>query len=127
MRWSPFEHFGLKVLSLGLALVLWMMVSGEETVDRGLRVPLEMKQFPAELHVKGDLPSTVDVRVRGTSGLLSRLGPGDVVAVLNLGGAHEGRQEFQLTRDRVRVPFGVEVIEVTPETIAMDFEHARAR
>src|SRR5207302_56403 len=40
----PFGHLGLKLLSFGLALLLWMVVSGEETVERGLRVPLELQQ-----------------------------------------------------------------------------------
>ena len=34
----PFRHFGLKVLSLGLAVLLWTVIAGEETVERGLRV-----------------------------------------------------------------------------------------
>jgi len=123
----PFQHLGLKALSLALAVILWMMVAGEETVDRGLRVPLEMQQFPAGLQIRGETPSTVDVRVRGTSGLLSRLAPGDVVAVLDVGDAKAGRRQFQLTPDRVRVPFGVEVVQVTPETVAMDFERSDAK
>ena len=61
-----------------------MVVSGEETVERGLRVPLELQQFPAGLELLGDVPATVDVRVRGASGTLSRVGAGDVVAVLDL-------------------------------------------
>ena len=64
----PFRHFGLKVLSLGLALLLWMVVSGEETVERGLRIPLELQQIPNGLEVLGDVPATIDVRVRGASG-----------------------------------------------------------
>jgi hypothetical protein len=42
-----FSHLGLKLLSLVMALLLWMVVSGEETVERGLRVPLELQQVPA--------------------------------------------------------------------------------
>jgi hypothetical protein len=126
MMW-PFRHLGLKVLALALALILWMLVSGEETVDRGLRVPLEMQQFPPGLQLKGELPSTLDVRVRGASGVLGRLAPGDVVAVLDVGDAREGRQLFQLTPARVRVPFGVEVMQVTPDTIAMVFEQSSAK
>ena len=45
-----------------------MVVSGEETVERGLRVPLELQQFPAGLELQGEVPTTVDVRVRGASG-----------------------------------------------------------
>src|SRR3989441_8031593 len=98
----PFRHFGLKLLSLGLALLLWIVVSGEETVERGLRVPLELQQFPAGLEIQqGELPLTVDVRLRGASGVLSRMSPGDVVAVLDLRGARPGRRIYQLNAGQV--------------------------
>jgi hypothetical protein len=45
----PFRHLGLKALSLGLAVLLWMVVAGEEPVERGLRVPLEFQQVPSGL------------------------------------------------------------------------------
>src|SRR2546425_10510861 len=101
----PFRHFGLKLLSVGLALSLWMIVSGEETVERGLRVPLELQQFPAGLELQGEAPSNVDIRVRGSSGALARLSPGDIVAVLDLRGARTGGRLFHLTADQVRAPF----------------------
>ena len=123
----PFRHFGLKVLSVALALLLWMVVSGEETVERGLRVPLELQQVPAGLELLGDVPATVDVRVRGGSGALSRVGTGDVVAVVDLRAARAGRRLFPLGTDQVRVPFGVEVVQVTPSTIAMAFEASATR
>jgi YbbR domain-containing protein len=123
----PFRHFGLKVLSLVLALLLWMVVSGEETVERGLRVPLELLQVPAELELTGEIPATVDVRVRGASGTLSRVSTGDVVAVLDLRSARSGRRLFPLTPDQVRVPFGVEVVQVQPSALAVAFESSASR
>jgi YbbR domain-containing protein len=123
----PFRHFGLKVLSLGLALLLWMVVSGEETVERGLRIPLELQQIPNDLEVLGDVPATIDVRVRGASGALSRVGPGDVVAVLDLRTARPGRRLFPLTPDQVRVPFGVEVVQLLPASVALAFEGSATR
>ncbi len=36
----PFRHLGLKALSLGIAVLLWMVIAGDQTVERGLRVPL---------------------------------------------------------------------------------------
>src|SRR5947208_8988014 len=118
----PFRHFGLKLFSFGLAVSLWMVVAGEETVERGLRVPLELQQMPGGIEVLGDIPTTVDVRVRGGSGVLSRVGTGDVVAVLDLRSARSGRRLFPLTPDQVRVPFGVEVVQVTPSAVAIAFE-----
>ena len=116
-----FSHLGLKLLSLAMALLLWMVVSGEETVERGLRVPLELQQVPAGLELTGEVPTTVDLRVRGPSGTLGRLAAGDIVAVLDLRGATEGRRLFPLTMEQVRVPFGVEVVQVSPPSVAMGF------
>jgi YbbR domain-containing protein len=124
---SPFRHLGLKTVSVALAVGLWMAVSGEETVERGLRVPLELQQFPAGLEVQGEAPTLVDVRVRGASGALARVSPGDIVAVLDLHGARSGRRLFQLTPEQVRVPFGIEVVQVAPATIALEFENSSSR
>lgn len=127
MTFSPFRHVGLKALSLGLAVLLWMAVAGDETVERGLRVPLELQQFPSGLELQAEPPSLVDVRVRGSSDTLSRTAPGEIVAVLDLHAARPGRRLFQLTPEHVRTPFGVEVVQVTPASIAMVFEPVATR
>jgi len=123
----PFRNLGLKALSLGIGVMLWMSVSGEETVERGLRAPLELQQFPAGLEIQGEAPSTVDVRVRGTSGELSRVGPGDIVAVIDLHRARAGNRLFAMTPEQVRSPYGVEVVQVTPSTIALALENSVTR
>jgi YbbR domain-containing protein len=123
----PFRHIGLKLLSLAIAVLLWMAVAGEETVERGLRVPLELQQLPAGIELTGDVPTTVDVRVRGASSALSRVSAGDVVAVLDLRSARAGRRVFPLTTDQVRAPFGVDVVQVTPSAIGVVFEASASR
>ena len=65
--------------------------------------------------------------MRGTSGALSRVSPGDIVAVLDLRGARAGRRLFHLTPEQVRAPFGVEVVQMTPPSVAMVFEPEAAR
>jgi hypothetical protein len=125
--WWPFRHLGLKFLSVAVAVLLWMVVAGEETVERGLRIPLELQQFPPGLELDGEPPSLVDARVRGASGTLGRLSVGDVVAVIDLRGAHVGRRLFPLTPDQVRVPFGVEIVQVTPPTVALVFEKSASK
>ncbi len=126
-RIRPFRQFGLKVLSLGLAVLLWVVVAGEQTVERGLRIPLELQQFPPGLELASDLPTAVDVRLRGTSSDLGRVGPGDVVAVLDLHNARAGRRLFHLTSEQVRVPSGVSVVQISPSTVAVSFESAASR
>jgi len=85
-------------------------------------VPLEFQQFPAGVEMMGEAPSLIDVRVRGGSSTLSRLGAGDIVAQLDLKAARVGRRLYQITPEQVRVPFGVQVVQVTPPTIVLAFE-----
>ena len=123
----PLRQLGLKIWSVGLAMMLWLVVAGQETVERGLRIPLELQQFPADLELEGDAPSLIDVRVRGESGALGRVGPGDIVAVLDLRGARPGRRLYTITPEQVRVPFGVQVVQVTPPSLAFMFENSATR
>jgi YbbR domain-containing protein len=55
------------------------------------------------------------------------MSPADVVAVLDLHTARPGRRLFQLTPEQVRVPFGVQVVQVSPTTVAMVFENSAIR
>jgi len=118
----PFRHLGLKTLSVGIAILLWLFVSGDEIVERGLRVPLEFQQFPPGIEMMGEAPALVDVRVRGATTTLSQLGAGDIVAQLDLKAARAGRRLYQITPEQVRVPFGVQVVQVTPSAVALAFE-----
>jgi len=123
----PFRNFGLKLLSLAIGVMLWMSVSGEEMVERGLRAPLELQQFPQGLEIMGEAPSTVDVRVRGTASALSRVNGGDIVAVLDLHAVRPGNRLFAMTPEQVRSPYGIEVVQVTPSTIALALENSLTR
>jgi YbbR domain-containing protein len=123
----PFRHLGLKALSFGVAILLWMVIAGNQMVERGLRVPLELQQFPSGLELQSEPPALVDIRVRGSSDTLGRAAPGDIVAVLDLGSARPGRRLFQLTPEQVRVPFGVEVVQVAPSSLVLVFEPAAVK
>lgn len=127
MAYHPFRHLGLKVLALALATLLWLNVAGEHIVERSLRVPLEFRNIPPQLEIVGDPPGTIDVRLRGSSGVLSRIEPGEVVAVLDLAGARPGSRLFPFHNDGVRAPYGVEVAQVTPGTLALDLERSATR
>lgn len=127
MSYHPFRHLGLKVLALALATLLWLTVAGEHIVERSLRVPLEFRNIPPQLEIVGEPPPTVDVRLRGSSSLLSRVQPGEVVAVLDLTGTRPGSRLFNLRTEEARAPFGVEVAQVIPSTLALSLEKLAIR
>ena len=117
----------LKLLALLLAVGLWLTVAGEPVVERHLDVPLGIQNVPAGLELV-DVPRTVAVRVRGASSIVSGLGPGDVMAILDLAGERPGPRRLfdMLSEGRLRAPFGVEVTRVVPPSIAVGLERTGA-
>ena len=127
MAFHPFRNLGLKLISVVLASALWFTVAGEHDVERTVRVPLEFRNTPPLMEVVGDRPTTVDVRVRGSSAVLSRLDQDEIVAVLDLTTVRVGSKLFNMRAENVRAPFGVDVLQVTPSTISLELERSAKR
>ena len=122
MAYHPFRNLGLKFLSTLVAIMLWLIVAGERVVERVMRAPVEFQNLPAGLEIVGDAPDTIDVRLRGSSGALSRMSAGDMAAVIDVATARPGQRLFHITPSQVTVPYGVEIVQVGPSTLTMDFE-----
>ena len=127
MAYHPFRNLGLKFLSMCIAAMLWLVVAGERVVERVLRAPVEFQNLPNGLELVGNLPDTVQVRLRGSSGALSRMAAGDLAAVLDLRTARPGRRLFHLTPTQITVPYGINVVQVGPSTLTMEFETSGIR
>lgn len=127
MAYHPFRNLGLKFLSTCIAALLWLVVAGERVVERVMRAPVEMQNLPEGLEIVGTPPDTVEVRLRGPSGALSRMAAGDMAAVIDLQTARPGRRLFHLTQNNVSVPYGTEVVQVGPSTLTLEFETTAVR
>ena len=127
MAYHPFRNLGLKFLSTLVAILLWLVVAGERVLDRLMRPPVEFQNLPAGLELVGDPPDTVEVRLRGSSGALSRIGPGDMSAVIDLATARPGRRLFHISQNQVTVPYGLQIVQVGPSTVTMEFEMSGIR
>ena len=92
MAYHPFRNLGLKFLSICIAALLWLVVAGERVVERVMRAPVEYQNLPGGLELVGQPPESVEVRLRGPSGGLSRMSAGEMAAVVNVGGARPGRR-----------------------------------
>ncbi|MEP7116869.1 MAG: CdaR family protein [Acidobacteriota bacterium] len=127
MALFPLRHVGLKLLSIGVAILLWLVVTGDAEVERTMRVGLELQRAPAGIELVGAVPDTVAVRVRGAASRLSALAPGNLSVVVDLDGVRPGRRLFPLTADQVTVPYGVQVAQVTPTALPLTFEATVSR
>lgn len=116
------RHLWRKAVAVLVAAGLWFTIAGQKVVERAVRVPLEYTNLPSGIEMTGEVPTVVDLRVRGSESALSRIAPGEMVAVLDLAGAKAGSRLFHVTGADVRTPSGVEVVQVAPGNLAIEFE-----
>jgi len=116
------DNVALKLVSLGLAALLWFVIAGEKTSEMGVSAHLELQSFPKDLEVTGEPVDSVEVRLRASPGIIQRIGPGDVSAQVDLAGLEEGEHIVHLTEKSIRMPFGVKVVKITPSLLTLNLE-----
>ena len=116
------ENWGLKLLSVFLALVLWFFVRGDPGAERILTVPLEI-HIPNGMEITSERPTSVDVTVRGPIAN-SWFGQSVPTCIVNLAEATEGLHSITLGPQNVRIPgaSGFEVIKINPPRISLTLE-----
>jgi YbbR domain-containing protein len=121
------RDLALRLASLLLAMGLWFVIAGRQTAERGLAVPVELRNVPRSLELTGGAPDAVEVRVRASPNLIDSLDPGRVLAMIDLAGAQQGEKIVQLTPEQIRVPFGFKVVRITPSLLTLQLEGTRQR
>jgi YbbR domain-containing protein len=116
------NNWHLKIVSLVLAVMLWMAVANQASSEIGLEVPLEYRNIPRQLEITGDMTNTVEVRLRGSSSLIKDITAKDVSTTIDLGKMTRGEKIVPLSPQNVQAPFGAEVIRVNPSSVRFSLE-----
>ncbi|MBI2116508.1 MAG: YbbR-like domain-containing protein [candidate division NC10 bacterium] len=110
-------NLGLKLLSVVLAVFLWAVVLGEQKVEVTRTVPLEITNLPRDLILVNDPPDSLEVRLRGPKTLVTTLASREVDLEGLPKSFVEGENVIAIRPETVRVPRGIEVVEVTPRRV----------
>lgn len=126
MRTWVFHNLGLKLLSLFLAAVLWVVVLGEQKVEVTVKVPLNL-DVPANFFALNDPADELEVRLRGPKTLVTSLGSREVRVSAPPITFVEGENTILIREDTVRVPRGIQVVDVSPRRVRVVLEAAVER
>ena len=121
------RNWGLKLVSLVLALALWLVLVPADKVlsEKTLTVPLEMRDVPANMEIVEKSVSTVDVTVRAPNRILDQISPSTLAARLDLEKASVYQLEYPLNKSIISLPLGADVIEIRPNKVQIKLEVAR--
>ncbi len=116
MKINIFQDLTLKLIALALAVIIWVLVVGEQKSEVQLTVPLELRDLPENLEFI-ERTSQVDVTLRGFSSSLKRLTPNDIDVHIDLSNVVRGTNSFVIAPDDIIVPVGVRVFQVSPSNL----------
>ncbi len=118
-------NLGYRILSLLLALGLWMFVLEERnpTMENIFTVPVEVVNLPSDL-VIADKPANVRIRVEGREAIIKDLAPRDFKAYLDLSGTQRGTVQENVI---IRLPEGVNLLSVSPGQISITVDRVAER
>jgi YbbR domain-containing protein len=114
------DNFSYKVVSLFIALILWMTILGRRdfTITRNI----EVEFIVSDGHlISNQSANQVKVKVSGPRTALRRFidsGSSQVISV-DLGQRSEGNYEIEIPTSKLDVPFGVKIQSVQPKVIQL--------
>ena len=123
LRRLVWYNFGLKVLSVALAVGLWLLITPEQKpAEVALRVPIEFLHVPEDLEISSEAVPDAQVRVRGPEVAVRQVRSTDMQVVVDLKGVKAGERTFDLTSLQVRAPKDMEVLQVLPGQVHLAFD-----
>jgi YbbR domain-containing protein len=117
------EDWSLKLLSLAITLVLWLVVTGQnEPVTTHVSVQLNFVR-PQSLEISNDPPKSVDITLTGSRSKLDNLSELDLVATIDLTDQRSGEHLIRFAdKALLSLPHGVKVDGFLPSSTPIRLE-----
>ena len=121
LQLSP-KDWVLRIVSLGLAMVLWYFVGGEDIVNKNVMVPVEIINLPRDLVISNQFKKEIEVSVSGPRSLVLDMGNGALSRQVDLAEATPGTMVLENSNDVIDVPRGVQVLRIQPKSVILSLD-----
>lgn len=127
LRRALLGNLFLKLVSFGIALTLWAVVSEEPDVESSVSVPVTLR-LPSELVLTNTPTQSVMVYLKGSRSKLKTIPLGDLDLSVDLEKAREGESRFSFENSRVsNLPSGITVVGYSPAYLEVKLDRKRVR
>ena len=121
-RKNVFHNLGLKLLSLALAVGLWMALAAEPVSEVAVDVPISFHDMPGNLEISSESIPKAQIRLRGPERMIRRLQPSDIYAEIELANVKPGERTFDLTAAQIHHPRELSIVQVVPSDVHLAFD-----
>lgn len=128
LRRRATKNVALRVLSLGIAIGLWIFVNaGQRSMIDELSIPISYRRLPAGLVIVNHPPDFAKIQVTGPRTLLSLLDPDRLTVKLDLSGIGPGQASFKINPGMFNVPRQTTVTSASPSEVLLDVDRVVQR
>jgi YbbR domain-containing protein len=122
------QNAGWKLLSLVAAFFIWLNVASEPELATIVSVPVDYRNFPANLEISSTIAGTIRVEAKGPARQLRALSASGITAVVDLASVQDpGERTFTLTASELNLPRGIDLIRTVPAQLRFKFENRLSR
>jgi YbbR domain-containing protein len=116
------HNLGLKIISLLLAVGLWLAISSDPPAEVALNAAIVFKNMPPGLEISSENVPSEQIRVRGPHRLIRRVQASDIHAEIDLTGMKPGERTFDLTADQIHLPDNLRIVQIIPGQLHLTFD-----
>lgn len=117
MKKGIFSNIGLKLISFGIALTLWLFITYRGQSELVIDVPIEFKNIPKGMEILRQSVKEVSLNISGPDRLLKVMRPSEIRVIIDLSNAKKGESIFYVDRNNVTVPGTIKVQRIEPTNI----------
>jgi YbbR domain-containing protein len=121
-KYKLLDNLGLKLLSLLIAIAIWLFVVVEKQPEVGFIVPVSFSNIPKSMALIKGGRQDIEIRVKGPQSLLSNLTSRQLEVNIDLSRARVGETTFFLSPDNISIPRGLRVVRLLPSQVKATLE-----
>ncbi len=123
------DHFGLKIVSLIVATLLWFAAVGADPEMTAVAaVAVQYRNIPESFEISSDLTASAYVQMSGTAGRLTGSNLANAVVLVDLAGElRPGERTFSIRAENVILPQGVRFLRAVPSQVRLRLEPRASR
>ena len=116
----------LKILSVFIALGMWIMVVSGHEETKEMTVPVRLINIPQSKVAISDF-SNVSINIKGAARLMQSLTNSDVLLDIDVSGFTDGQSIRRILTSDFKTPLGLEVSDVNPSELRITLDNVTAK